>query len=222
MEDGDGAPGGAEFCADSGRARTYSRTPATGLWVTCAVLFQCYGEVVCYGVIRGFFPEGFSYFSDTSWRDFTNRYYLEKFPVFFSFFVYVWCLENCLSLAHKNRHCDRRPSWKFASKLHDIGQNRRFFVVFKTFFQCALTCIWNYTKKMTLSKLSIFRRQFLFGYGNLKKCKCDKKIVKATKHYCYFNRYDCSLYGNKTRLSVSQTSVPVTKLLSAWSRCQSS
>jgi len=31
----------------------------------------------------------------------------------------------------------------------------------------------------------------------------DKKMVKATKNDSYFNRYGCSLYRNKARLSVT-------------------
>ena len=41
-------------------------------------------------------------------------------------------------------------------------------------------------KKKYFVKITIFR-QFLFGNSG------DKKIVKATKNNCYFDRYGCNL-----------------------------
>jgi len=43
-----------------------------------------------------------------------------------------------------------------------------------------------------------------------KQINADKEIVKATKSDCYFNRYECSLYRNKARLSVSHICYSVT------------
>jgi len=44
-----------------------------------------------------------------------------------------------------------------------------------------------------------------------KHCNGDKEIVKAPKNDCYFNKHGCILYRNKSRLSVSQIFVTVTK-----------
>ena len=59
-------------------------------------------------------------------------------------------------------------------------------------------------------KITIFRRQFLFGYSYKKKFNDNKKIVKTTKNDSYVNRYGSSLYRNKARLSVSQIFATVT------------
>jgi len=65
-------------------------------------------------------------------------------------------------------------------------------------FRCQYECA---REKMTV-KITIFRRQFLFGYSYWKNCNGDKKIVKSTKNDSYFNRD--GFYRNKARLSVSQ------------------
>ena len=52
-------------------------------------------------------------------------------------------------------------------------------------------------KKKDFVKITIFTRQFLFDYSYLNNCYGDKKIVKATKNNCYFDRHGCGLYRNK-------------------------
>jgi len=69
-------------------------------------------------------------------------------------------------------------------------------------------------QKYNFVKITIFR-QFLIryssGYIYQKNCNGDKKIVKATKNYCYCNKHESSLYRNKARLSGSQIFVTMTK-----------
>jgi len=71
--------------------------------------------------------------------------------------------------------------------------------------------IYDSRKRNDFVKIAISRRQFVFGHSYYKHCNGDKNLVKATKTDCYFNRYGCSLYRNKARLSVSQIFVTVTK-----------
>jgi len=63
---------------------------------------------------------------------------------------------------------------------------------------------------MTLSKLQFLDDNFYLVIVT-KKWNDDKKILKASKKDCNFNRYGCSLYRNKARLSLSQIFVTVTK-----------
>ena len=67
-------------------------------------------------------------------------------------------------------------------------------------------------KKITAWKITIFRREILFGYSSWKKCNGDKKIVKATNDDRYFNRYNCSPHRNNAGVSTSHF-VTVTKSL---------
>ena len=65
-------------------------------------------------------------------------------------------------------------------------------------------------EKKTSSKLQFLDDNF-YLVTITKNCNANKKIVRATKNYCYFNRYDCGLYRNNARLSVSQIFVAVTE-----------
>ena len=63
-------------------------------------------------------------------------------------------------------------------------------------------------KKKTLSKLPYLDDYFYFVTENI--VTVTKKIVKATKNDCYFNRYGSSLYRNKARIAESQICITVT------------
>ena len=63
---------------------------------------------------------------------------------------------------------------------------------------------------MILSKFH-FSDDYFHFVTVTKNCNGVKKIVKATKNDCYFNRYGCSLQRNKARSSLSQIFVTMTK-----------
>jgi len=62
---------------------------------------------------------------------------------------------------------------------------------------------------VVLSNLQFLGVNFYLVIVSKINCNGDKKIVKATKNDCYYNRYGSSLYRNRAWLSVSQIFVRV-------------
>ena len=129
-------------------------------------------------------------------------------------------------------YCIHRKNWFLLRRilekiyLRKFKKNRiaviflRWSRVFSSFFRHAIT---HYSALSKIDPFKTSHKKWIFQNYNfqtsifiwltlLKNCNGDKKTVKATKKD-YLNRYGCSLYGNKARLSVSQMFVTVTKSL---------